>query len=84
METRSYYFKVKTYIRLITMSSIKIEYTNRIEYQNKQGQRHRTDGPAIEYYDGTISWYLYGYQYDTEQEHQQEVIRIKLERLKNI
>ena len=62
----------------------KVELEDRIEYMNEDGLCHREDGPSIEYYDGTISWYLYGYQYDTEQEHQQEVIRIKLERLKNL
>jgi len=30
------------------------------EYRNKQGNLHRTDGPAIEYEDGTKSWYHKG------------------------
>lgn len=29
-------------------------------YFNKKGFRHRTDGPAVEYSDGTTVWYLNG------------------------
>jgi len=42
------------------MSSIKIEFSNRIEYQNEQGHPHRTDGPAIEWNNGTKSWFING------------------------
>ncbi len=45
-------------------------------------KHHREDGPAIEYSDGTKKWYLNEKSY-TEQEYHQEVIKIKLERLKN-
>jgi hypothetical protein len=31
-----------------------------IEYKNEQGQLHRTDGPAIEYKDGTKEWFING------------------------
>jgi hypothetical protein len=46
------------------------------------GQYHREDGPAIDYNDGDIEWWLNDKQY-SERQWQQEVIRIKLERLKN-
>ncbi|MFO0190305.1 MAG: hypothetical protein ACK54F_03545 [Planctomycetia bacterium] len=35
------------------------EYGNKW-YYNKQGQLHRTDGPAIEWVDGNKSWYVNG------------------------
>jgi len=40
------------------MTSIKKEYSDWVEYRNKEGQLHREDGPAREYDDGTKSWYL--------------------------
>ena len=30
-------------------------------WKNDKGERHREDGPAIEWYDGTKSWYLNGF-----------------------
>ncbi len=39
------------------MKSIKTEYSNRIEYYNEQGKRHREDGPAIEWNNGDKDWY---------------------------
>jgi hypothetical protein len=42
------------------MTSIKEEFVNRIEYRNEQGKLHREGGPAIEYHDGTKSWYING------------------------
>ena len=39
-------------------------------YQN--GNRHRLDGPAIEYSDGTKEWYIEGKEY-TEQAFNQKV-----------
>jgi hypothetical protein len=42
------------------MKSIKKEYPNRIEYHNEYGQRHRTDGPALEWNDGVKAWYING------------------------
>ena len=44
-------------------------------------KRHREDGPAIEYSDGSKSWYLNDINY-TEDQYQEELIKIKLERLK--
>jgi hypothetical protein len=86
------------------MSSIKIKYKDRIEYQNEKGNLHREDGPAIEFSDGdkwwivngkchredgpaveyrngTKSWYLYGIKYYSEEKWEQEVAKIKLERI---
>jgi hypothetical protein len=42
------------------MTSIRKEYSNRIEYQNEIGECHREDGPAIEYHNGSTSWYING------------------------
>jgi hypothetical protein len=42
------------------MKSIKVEFPSRIEYQNEKGQRHRTDGPAVEYKDGVKQWWVNG------------------------
>ncbi len=42
------------------MTSIKKEYSDRVEYLNESGQYHREDGPAIEYNDGHKSWYING------------------------
>ena len=36
------------------------------EYKNKQGQLHRTDGPAIEYDNGTKEWYINGKLHRTD------------------
>ena len=30
------------------------------EYKNESGQLHRTDGPAVEYSDGSKEWYING------------------------
>ena len=42
------------------MKSIKKEYTNKIVYQNEQGDYHRIDGPAIERNDGYKAWWING------------------------
>ena len=44
------------------------------------GKLHREDGPAVEYSDGYKFWYLNGIEY-SEEEYNQEVIKIKLKRL---
>ena len=31
-----------------------------VEYRNSKGERHRTDGPAIEWFDGTKEWFISG------------------------
>ena len=46
------------------------------------GLYHREDGPACEWCNGDKEWWLKGKRY-SEQEWQQEIINIKLERLKN-
>jgi hypothetical protein len=46
------------------------------------GLLHREDGPAIELSDGEKNWYLNDIEY-TEEEYEKELIKIKLERLKN-
>jgi hypothetical protein len=33
-------------------------YDNRTEWFNLNGKRHREDGPAVEYADGSKEWYL--------------------------
>ncbi len=38
----------------------KKEFNNRIEYLNKLGQLHRVNGPAVEWVDGTKSWWING------------------------
>jgi hypothetical protein len=42
------------------MKSIKVEFPDRIEYQNEQGYCHRTDGPAIEWNNGSKEWFING------------------------
>jgi hypothetical protein len=59
-----------------------IEFINGSKEWYLNGQLHRLDGPAIEYRDGNKYWYLNDKFY-IEQEWQQEVIKIKLERLRN-
>lgn len=43
--------------------SIRTEHKGCVEWRNKEGQLHRTDGPAIKWADGTESWYLNGVRY---------------------
>ena len=35
-------------------------HKDRTEWFNSKGQRHREDGPAVEYINGTKLWYLNG------------------------
>jgi hypothetical protein len=86
------------------MELIKVEFVDRIEYKNEQGQLHREDGPACEYnngskswyingkchredgpaidfYNGPKIWYLNGIYYSSSEEWEQEVAKIKLERI---
>ena len=44
------------------------------------GQRHRENGPAVEWPDGTKFWFINGVQY-TEREHKPQVRHIKLKML---
>ena len=59
-----------------------IEHFNGTKVWWLNGNCHREDGPAVEYHNGSKEWFLNGECY-LEQEWQQEVIKIKLERLKN-
>ena len=59
-----------------------IEFSDGTKYWYIKGQFHREDGPAREFPDGSKFWYLKDIKY-SEQEWQQEIINIKLERLKN-
>ena len=56
-----------------------IEYSDYKEWWIN-GRKHREDGPAIEYRDGNKSWYLNGIKY-SEEEYNQELIKLKLKRL---
>lgn len=40
------------------MTTREVDNTGTIRYRNEQGLLHRTDGPAIEYADGTSAWYV--------------------------
>ena len=46
-------------------SKMKIEDGNKI-WRNTKGKRHRTDGPAVEWADGTKAWYLNGKLHRTD------------------
>ncbi len=37
---------------------VEVDYYNTIRWYNEEGQRHREDGPAVEYASGTKSWWL--------------------------
>jgi hypothetical protein len=37
-----------------------VKFDDRIEYRNANGDLHRIDGPAIEWFDGTNSWWING------------------------
>jgi hypothetical protein len=41
-------------------TSIKTQYFWGTEWRNEQGQRHREDGPAIDYEDDEKEWYING------------------------
>jgi hypothetical protein len=36
------------------------------EYKNENGRRHRVDGPAVEYVNGTKAWFLNGERHRTD------------------
>ena len=47
------------------------EYTVRVhkdytEYLNREGKRHRLDGPAVEYTNGHKGWYIEGKRHRTD------------------
>lgn len=45
------------------------------------GVRHREDGPAVEYADGAFSYYLNGIYYNSKEEWETEVVKLKLKRI---
>ena len=57
-----------------------VEWNNGDKWWYIDGLRHREDGPAIEYSYGGKRWYLNGKEY-SEEEFQQEIIKLKLKRL---
>ena len=52
-------------------------------YKNEKGQWHREDGPAVEWPDGDVWYYLNGVAY-SKKDWEEEVIKIRLERLKGL
>lgn len=60
-----------------------IEWSNGDKWWCINGLRHREDGPAMEYSDGRKLWFLDNIEY-TEEEYNQEVIKLKLKRLKQL
>jgi hypothetical protein len=57
-----------------------IEYSDGNKYWYINGKCHREDGPAIEYANGDKGWFLNDKVY-SEEEYQQEIIKLKLKRL---
>ena len=43
-----------------------VERANGTKFWYLNGERHRTDGPAVEYADGTKEWYLNGKNHRTD------------------
>jgi hypothetical protein len=44
----------------------KREYDDAIWYRDENDRLHRTDGPAVEYFDGSCSWYKHGKLHRTD------------------
>ncbi len=57
-----------------------VEYISGDKNWYINGKPHREDGPAVEYNNGDKYWYLNGINY-TEEEYQNELIKLKLKRL---
>jgi len=57
-----------------------VEYKNGTKAWYLNGERHREDGPACEWKSGHKEWYLNGEAY-SEQDWQQELVKIKLKRI---
>ena len=57
-----------------------IEHVNGYKAWLINGQHHRVDGPAIIYHSGDKEWWLNDIEY-SEDQYQQEIIKIKLNRL---
>jgi len=48
------------------MESTRYERNGYVEWLNEQGQRHRTDGPAVESANGYREWYVNGKPHRTD------------------
>jgi len=42
------------------MENTRYEENGYVVWLNEQGQRHRTDGPAVEYANGVLEWWKNG------------------------
>ena len=54
-----------------------------IRFRNGKGQLHREDGPAVIWKDGDVSYYLNG-ELCSVKEWEEEIIKRKLERIKDL
>jgi hypothetical protein len=59
------------------------EYDNGDKFWYVNDNIHREDGHAVEFNNGSKFWYLNGIEY-SEDQYQQELIKLKLKRLKNL
>ena len=50
---------------------VEVDVYDTRRYYNSAGELHREDGPAIEYADGPVLWYLHGKQYSKTRFYQQ-------------
>lgn len=65
------------------MENFKV-YSDRKVYYNQEGTKyHRTDGPAVEYYDGDVEYYIDGIRL-TEREFISKQRLIKVKKIINI
>ena len=54
-----------------------------IYYENENGDFHREDGPAFEYSDGSVEYYLKGKKY-TKEDWELKIVNMKLKRIKDL
>ena len=45
---------------------LEVDFMGTRRYYNGEGQLHRDDGPAVEWHDGTKSWYQNGLRHRTD------------------
>ena len=76
-----YWFKNGKLHRLGNLPAIEYDNGDKEYYVN--GNLHREDGYAIDHIDGTKEYSLNGKFFIDKQEYEKELIKIKLERLKN-
>ena len=46
----------------------KVDVDGTVRYYNEEGEKHRLDGPAVEWSNGYKEWYIEGKCYKTEKE----------------